>query len=66
MTTHTPTEEQMLTAWLERDGWEDEPLPARNRPQTFDQIRHQNNIDLWNQVKREEGEDPWSPKVLGA
>lgn len=63
------------TTWLERDGWEDEPLPPRNtrpgrpphQPKTFDQIRHDANLDLWEQVKREEeGNTPWPPKALGA
>lgn len=60
------------TTWLERDGWEDEPLPDRARPserdspRTFDQIRHDQNLDLWSRVKAEEGELPWAQNQLGA
>lgn len=54
------------TTWLERDGWEDEPLPPRTQPKTFDQLRHQNNLDLWEQVKTEEEGPAWPPKALGA
>lgn len=56
--------------WLNADAWDNDPLPARTErpePRTFDQIRHQNNLDLWEQVKREEeGSAPWPPRALGA
>lgn len=59
--------------WLNGDGWEDEPLPDRNRPservepRTFDQIRHDQNLELWSRVKAEEegGDDTW-PRRLEA
>lgn len=46
-----------------------EPRPGRphHQPKTFDQIRHDANLDLWQQVKREEeGNAPWPPRALGA
>ena len=46
-----------------------EPRPGRppQPPRTFDQIRHDANLDLWEQVKREEeGNAPWPPPALGA
>lgn len=58
--------------WLNGDGWEDEPLPSRERPsergqaRTFDQMRHDQNLELWSRVKaEEEGADPWQ-RQLGA
>lgn len=59
--------------WLNADAWGNDPLPApstrppqRAEPRTFDQIRHDQNLDLWSRVKAEEGEAPWPPNQLGA
>ena len=42
--------------WLNGDGWEDEPLPARNAPTSFDAQRHQKANQLLLDTM---GDDPW-------
>lgn len=38
----------------------------RDSPRTFDQMRHDQNLELWSRVKaEEEGDDPWQ-RQLGA
>lgn len=55
--------------WLNGDGWEDEPLPARTGQLTFDQQRIQNSNQLFEQINNQVGGDMWSndsyPKQIG-
>ena len=47
------------STWLNRDGWEDEPLPERHQPKTFaQQTTDNNNAALLRAVQG--GGDPWS------
>lgn len=55
--------------WLNGDGWEDEPLPARTGQLTFDQQRIQANNNLFTEINQQIGGDIWtqdsSPKQIG-
>ena len=55
--------------WLNGDGWEDEPLPARTGSMTFDQQRVRNNNQLFQNINQQIGGDMWtqdsSPKQIG-
>lgn len=48
----------LAATWLNADGWEDDPLPERARPQTFDQARHTANNEFL--MRHTGGQDPWS------
>lgn len=55
--------------WLNGDGWEDEPLPARAGQLTFDQRRINNNNNLFTEINQQIRGDIWtqdsSPKQIG-
>lgn len=53
------------TTWLERDGWEDEPLPPRQQPKTFGEQKL-DRINALTASYLQEGGDPWTSEPPNA
>ena len=53
------------TTWLERDGWEDEPLPPRQQPRTFGEQKL-DRINALTASYLQEGGDPWTSEPPNA